>query len=259
MTPHEVVYGQAGSGGRDLALSLLAGEPGERRTGVLLLHGGGWRAGDRAAMLPIADDLARRGHVAASASYRLVDEAPWPAPLEDTKCAVRWMRTHAADIGVDPDRIVIAGGSAGGHLAALVALTPGRWEGDGGWHDVSSAVWAAALYNPVLDLRTDTGGPAAAAAAAHMLFGTVEPRPAAVTDASPITHITRSAPPILTRVGDADEIAPAERCRAFHALLDTANVANTLEILPGAGHGLPVTDPAGCAAATATFLASLAG
>src|SRR5438067_9426358 len=100
-----------------------------------------------------AHALASAGYVTASINYRLVPEATWPAALEDAKCAVRWMRANAAGLGVDTEKIVAVGDSAGGHLAAMVALTPGRFEGQGGNAQESSAVQGAVLLCPATDLR----------------------------------------------------------------------------------------------------------
>jgi acetyl esterase/lipase len=248
-----VTYGTAGAGGRELHLDLLAYRPGDRRPGVVFIHGGGWRTGERSMMAPHASALAAHGYVAATISYRLVDEAPWPAPLEDAKCALRWMRAHADEIGLDPDRLAVAGGSAGGHLAAMVALTPGRFEGTGGWTSTASSVQAAVYFNPVLDVRGRGPAEDRSRRAGLLLLGHSDAR--AEAEASPITHIAAGAPPLLTRVGDQDTVAPAARAADFHRALDAAGVPNELEIVPGATHGLPVSDPEGCSQATIAFLA----
>lgn len=246
-----VVYGTAGRGGRDLVLELYAGHPGERKPGVVFIHGGGWKWGHPWLLVGQAGEMAAKGYVTATISYRFSNEAPWPAALEDAKCAVRFMRAQADEIGLDPCRIAVAGGSSGGHLAAMVALTPGRFEGAGGWDEVSSEVQAAVLYNPALDLsesgRTDLTRPFIE----EFLGGDGD----AANDASPLTHVTPACPPVLTRVGALDQSTPAATCEAFHRLLDAACVPNRLEILAGKGHGIPLHDHAGCVRAMAPFLA----
>src|SRR5271165_7074151 len=119
---------------------------------VLWIHGGGWERGDKngnsGALM-----LAGEGFVTASLFYRLSGDSPFPADIEDCKCAIRFLRANAARFGIDPDRIGVAGASAGGHLAELVATADesAGLEGEGGWLRVSSKVQAAAAYYGVSD------------------------------------------------------------------------------------------------------------
>jgi acetyl esterase/lipase len=247
----DVVYGKAGRDGRDLVADLYSGVPGERSPGIVFIHGGGWRGGHRYMLIRQAAEMAANGYVTATIDYRLSGEAPWPAALEDAKCAVRWMRKHADEVGVDPAQIVVVGGSAGGHLAALVALTSGLLEGAGGWADVSSEVNAAVLYEPVLDLREA----AVSDALRPLVEAFLNDYDDLASDASPITRVTADCPPVLTRVGEHDETTPVAPCEAFHRLLDEVHVPNQLEILPGKSHGVPVYDHCGCIRAITAFLA----
>src|SRR5690606_9232691 len=119
---------------------------------------------------------------------------PWPAALEDAKCAVRWMRASAAVLGLDADRLVVAGDSAGGHLAAMIALTPGRFEGIGGHASQPSVVSGAFCWYPVTDLRlpgvVDSPLPELTAQFLGPHAGAV------VAEASPISWVHPGAPPI---------------------------------------------------------------
>jgi acetyl esterase/lipase len=243
----EVVYGTGG--GRDLKLWLYA-RPGERSPGIVFIHGGGWVGGHPFMLVRMAAAMAERGYVTATIEYRLSTETTFPGPLSDAKCAVRWMRANADEIGLDPSRLAVAGGSAGGHLAALVALTPGRHEGDGGHDDFASDVRAAVLFNPGLDLRL-TGDPTLDGIVTQLLG---EPTDERIAEATPLTHVTSASPPFLTRVGDRDRITPASTCERFHGLLDDARVPNRLDVLPGLDHGIPQTDFAGCVEAMTGFL-----
>lgn len=251
------VYGTAGAGGRPLVLHLYAREPGACRPGILILHGGGWKHGTPYWLARLTGALAATGCVTATAEYRLSGEAAWPAALVDAKCAVRWLRAHAEEIGLDADRIAVAGDSAGGHLAAMIALTPGSFEGTGGLRSVSSAVQAAVLYNPVTDLRgiAAPAGPADTEeyrrVAREFLGGTDDEL---LAQASPITCVTERCPPVLTRVGDQDRITPVDACVAFHRALDRAGVTHHIEVVAGHGHALPWVDHAGCVDATTRFL-----
>lgn len=252
----DVVYGTAGAGGRDLTLHLYAGQSGEKRPGIVFIHGGGWQGGHPYILVRLAAEMAAKGYVTSTISYRLSGEAAWPAALEDSKCAVRWMRAHAAGIGLDPDRIAVAGGSAGGHLAAMVALAPGRFEGSGGWDTVSSQVQAAVLYNPAVDLREAVFSDEQIR---EMVRAFLPDDEQTAADASPIAQVSSVSPPILSRVGDQDDITPASTCQEFHQALDAAGVPNHLEIIAGKTHGLPLHDHAGCLEATKWFLAKHLG
>ncbi len=120
---------------------------------VLWIHGGGWERGDKSGNSG-AQFLADAGFVTAKLSYRLSGDSPFPAAVEDCKCAIRFLRASAPKYGIDPVRIGAAGSSAGGHLAELLATADqsAGLEGDGGWQNVSSKVQAAASYYGVSDL-----------------------------------------------------------------------------------------------------------
>ncbi|HTW12805.1 MAG TPA: alpha/beta hydrolase, partial [Solirubrobacteraceae bacterium] len=161
-------------GFRPLLLDLYLPPQGDRLASVLFIHGGGWGLGTRASVAPPLDGLepsmferlAQAGLAVASVDYRLTGEARFPAQLHDVKAAVRWLRAHAAAIGLDPERIVAWGGSAGGHLAALLGLTAEHeyLEGEAGITGVSSAVWAVVDWYAPVDLvalveQADPNGP----------------------------------------------------------------------------------------------------
>ena len=120
----------------------------EPRPTVLLIHGGGFRAGNRQSYLPEAIRLAKRGYVAATASYRLAPRNQFPAPVHDVKAAVRFLRANAAKYGIDPERIGAMGGSAGGHLVLFLGLTGGveEFEGSGPNRQYSSRVSCVVDY-----------------------------------------------------------------------------------------------------------------
>src|SRR5262245_29362189 len=123
--------------------------------GLLFLPGGGWQTANRA---PLKERygvrMAKRGYVCVTGEYRVMDEAPWPAPIQDVKATIRWMRAHSDDLGIDPTAVVVGGKSAGGHLALLAAGTRGLdvFEGNSGDATVSSEVAAVVGVAPVADL-----------------------------------------------------------------------------------------------------------
>jgi PelA/Pel-15E family pectate lyase len=160
-------------GYRYLALDLFV--PADTSKGpwpvVLIIHGGGWRSGNRAMEIPMARTLAANGYAAAVVEYRLSKEAQYPAGVHDLKAAVRWTRAHAMEFGIDPTRIAVMGASAGGTLAALLGTTGDNklFEGAGTHAGVSSAVQAIVDIDGVVDFTdssesgrdTDTSKPSA--------------------------------------------------------------------------------------------------
>ena len=119
----DVVYGKGG--GRDLHLDLFVPKDKSAvRPGIVFIHGGGWSGGSRGQFQRQAAYLAGKGYVGACIEYRLSSEAKYPAAVEDCKCAVRWMRANAKRLHIDPKRIAVCGGSAGGHLASLLGSFP---------------------------------------------------------------------------------------------------------------------------------------
>ena len=149
----DVTYGKGG--GRDLRcdLSLPAADVGGR-PGIVFVHGGRWLEGGKRQFASQAAHLAGKGYVCMCIEYRLSGEAIFPAAVEDAKCAVRWLRAHADRLQLDPGRIAACGGSAGGHLAAMLGTTAGAadLEGQGGWAGLSSSVAVVLDINGVSDM-----------------------------------------------------------------------------------------------------------
>ena len=178
---------------------------------VLWIHGGGWEIGDKRANSG-AKFLADAGFVTASLSYRLSGGAPFPAAIEDCKCAIRFLRAHAATYGIDPDRIGVAGSSAGGHLAELVATADrsAGLEGNGGWPGVSSRVEAAASYWGVSDLTASF--PLETDRVIVKFFrGAKKDKADAYRKASPIFYVSSADPPLLLVHGDEDHDVPLQQ------------------------------------------------
>lgn len=170
---------------------------------VLLIHGGGWRSGDRSMELPMALQLAQHGYVAATVEYRLSPEARYPAAVLDIKAAVRWLRAHALDYGIDTLRVAIGGCSSGGHLAALVGVTNDAPEYEAGeYSGCSSSVQAIVDVDGPLDLtHPEESGkdtiPSRPSSAKRWLGATYADDPALWRKASPVTHLHPAMPPML--------------------------------------------------------------
>jgi acetyl esterase/lipase len=150
--------------------------------------------------------------VAATLSYRLSGAAPFPAAVEDCKCAVRFLRANASTYGIDPDSIGVAGSSAGGHLAELLATAEGRagLEGNGGWQRVSSRVQAAVSYFGVSDLTAQFPSDTVPVIV-RFLRGTRDEKPDLYRRASPIRYVSKDDPPLLLVHGEDDEVVPFDQ------------------------------------------------
>jgi acetyl esterase/lipase len=226
----DVVFGTGG--GRDLRCDIY--EPPasiKNGIGILLVHGGGWSGGDRTQLKGYGILLGRRGYLCVASEYRLTGEALWPAQIEDVKAAIRWMRANSASLGIDADRIVIEGNSAGGHLALVAAGTANlpAFEGAGGHPGLSTAVAAAmAFYPPTgLERRAWGGLPA--------LFGAGAPAETLRT-ASPLTYAKAGFPPTLLIQGNADEVVPARESSAMYDALHDAGVPVELHMFANQPH-----------------------
>jgi acetyl esterase/lipase len=206
----------------DLRLDILRPPGATARPVVLYVHGGGWHEGDRGAgMHPWLNPLlVAHGYVTASVTYRLSGEAHWPAPLDDVRAALRWLRAHAASHGGDPDRIGVWGHSAGAHLAALAALAePG-------------AVRAVALSACPADLRHERAG------SGDEVDRLIGPGDWAISlaEASPVCHVHPAAPPFLLAHGTDDAVVPFTQSVGFRAALTNAGVEVSWAPIDGAPH-----------------------
>lgn len=215
---------------------------------IVHFHGGGWRTGERSSLGPVLDGfgfspfrrLTDAGFVVVSADYRLSTAARFPAQLEDAKAAVDWLRNHAAEFRVDPDRIFAWGDSAGGHLASLVGLTPGD-TGDTG----DAAVAAVTAWYAPADLATmaEQSLPNAVARAddpasrEELLIGAVlAEAPGKAAAASPMGHVTPAAPPFLLVHGTADRFVPPAQSTSLAAALEAAGTDVELLLIEDADH-----------------------
>jgi pectinesterase len=233
----------ASIGGRNLHMdAYLPDTPARRpRAGVILIHGGGWRSGDRSQAVPMAQRLAAAGYVAIAVEYRLSPEAHYPAALHDLKSAVRWMRAHARELTLDTSRIAALGCSAGGQLAALLGTTNGdpRFEGNVGSAGHSSTIQAIVDIDGILDFThpaesgKDTGS-AQPSAGASWFGATYRERPDLWREASPLQHADRQTPPVLF-VNSSLERFHAGRDEMI-AKLQAYGVSSQVHTLPDTPH-----------------------
>lgn len=236
----------AAPAGRELSLDVF--EPAEEsseRTAVLMLHGGGWRLGDRTATHVRARELARHGFTALPVEYRLLGEVTWPAPLEDVLAAAAWTREHAGELGIDPERVAVEGFSAGGHLALLAAA--------------EGAVDAVVAYYPPPGF---THGPDARNISSESIDPSVTPAQAPpdgripsarllgrdatedeAREISPLDRIGPSFPPTMLAHGTKDSMVPFAGTIGLHNALVQAGVEADLHLYSGQDHEFDLAPP----------------
>ena len=221
-------------------LYLPTGKADSRRPAVLIVHGGGWHGGDKAATREqnIGNNLAAAGYVCASINYRLCQKTDiladrlrevWPANLQDCRTAVRFLRMKAETYGIDPDRIGAIGGSAGGHLTAMLAVADGKNElpTSGPYSKYSSRIQAVVPMYGVHDV----------VAQAQTKGNSLNKRDKQLCrQASPVTWITSDDPPALILHGTKDALVPVSQSKLLHDRLTKAGVSSQLLVIEGAPH-----------------------
>lgn len=211
---------------------------------IVWIHGGAWRSGSKNEV-PI-EVLTEHGFAIASVNYRLSPQAKFPAQIHDIKAAIRFLRGHAADYRIDPDKFVIAGASAGGHLAALVGVTAGvdELEGKGGeFADEKSSVQAivsfygASNLQSILAQSTEHGLSVRVPALELLLGGQPNEKADLARLASPVAHVDSHDPPLWLIHGDADPQMPPEQSTELEAAYRSYDLQVSLEFIAGAKHG----------------------
>lgn len=209
---------------------------------VVQVHGGGWIAGSRLEQgIPLLNHLAANGWVGFNVDYRLSPRATLPEHVIDVKRAIAWVRNHAEELGVDPTRITLTGGSAGGHLAALAALTSDDPTLQPGFEDADTSVAAAVPFYGVYDML-DTDAVYYEGLRSWLLEQVVIKRrrdedPDAFRSVSPTHRVHPGAPPFLVFHGDRDSLVPVDDARVFVRRLRAVSRNEVLYVeLPGAEH-----------------------
>jgi len=201
------------------------------RPGVIVIHGGGWVEGNKEDMLELyCLPFVRRGMVVANVEYRLAKSAPAPAAVNDVLKAAQWFQDHAAQFKVDRKRIVVMGGSAGGHLALMTALTPTS-------ADLGPSIKIAAVIDffGIADVADQLAGPHQQPYAVAWIPEQSD-RMEMARRLSPITYVRKGLPPILVLHGEADTTVPYEQSVALVKALKSAGDDAELITMPGGGH-----------------------
>jgi len=237
----DVEYGEVD--GYPLLLDAWLPADDEVHPAVVHIHGGGWRNGSKAGGFRAVrgEELIADGIAVFSLNYRLSGVAPYPAAVEDCLAAMRWIREHAAEFNVDPDRLAVWGGSAGGHLVLMMGfLEPGPGDLDAQGDRLDNLVRCIVAKNPPTDLAAD--GMHDERALLLFMAATRDDDPERFEAASPITHASADDPPVLMLHGTEDGTVPYAQSVALAARLDELGVANELITFEGAGHGLRGAD-----------------
>lgn len=233
----EVEYGTGG--GKKLRLHLALPKSGEeRRPGLLFIHGGGWAAGSRDDLKNQIQYAARHGYVAVSVGYRLAPQDPFPAQIEDVKCAVRWLRAHAEEFKLDPDRLGAIGFSAGAHLAMMLGVMDkgDGLEGEGGWADQPSKVQAVVAYFGPTNFDVELP-PVSRGIVKHFIGFERSERLDLYKQASPISYVNKGDAPMLLYQGTEDVLVPYDQAWMMAQALTKAKVPGRVELMLGVNHG----------------------
>lgn len=217
------------------------------RPAILFVHGGGWSGGDKQLHHDDCRFFAQHGYVCFSAGYRLVTATGnrWPAQLDDVQLAVRWIREHAREYGVNPAKIGAMGPSAGGQLVAMLGMRDTRTtEGEGALlSSQSSRVGCVVDMSGPSDLRADTPSSgtqffSTLIYVTALLGGPAATLPDLARDASPIVFVSRNAAPFLIVHGEADSLVPVEHGQRLHRALKDAGAESTIVIKVGENHAM---------------------
>ena len=207
---------------------------------VLLIHGGGWVGGTKEGTLMMALPYLEMGLAVVNVEYRLAKSSLAPAAVEDCRLALRWVFKNAKEYGFDTTKIIVTGGSAGGHLALMIGMLE---PADGfdmpkDWDYAGVQPKAAVIINwyGITDVKDLLAGPNKQLYAVYWL-GTQFHKDELAERVSPLTYVRKTVPPILTIHGDKDGLVPYDHAVRLHAKLTAAGVPNQLITVPGGNHG----------------------
>ncbi len=237
-TANDVVYAKPGGG--ELKLDLARPAEGDGPfPAIVVIHGGGWRAGNKADNRPILAELAKRGYVAISPQYRFCPKDTFPAQVLDVKASVRWLKAHAEEYKVDGKHVGAMGFSAGGHLALMLGLTgkDDGLEGDAPADAPDTQVLAVVNYFGPTDLAADDIPEVTRPLVSDFLGGPAAEQAEAARKASPLSYVSKGDAAILTFQGTKDPLVPYSQAVKLNDAQTAAGVPGRVELLIGANHG----------------------
>lgn len=235
---YDVVY--AKPGGEELKLDVTRPAEGDGPFPVVLvIHGGGWRGGNKKDSRPALGEFARRGYVAVSPQYRFCPKETFPAQVHDVKAAVRWVKAHAKEYKADPGRVGAVGFSAGGHLSMMLGVTgpADGLEGEVAGGGPDSSIQAVVNYFGPTDMAATDFPEVTRPLISDFLGGKPSEKPKEASQASPLTFVSKGDAPILTFQGTKDPLVPPTQATRLADAMTAAGVPGRVELLVGASHG----------------------
>lgn len=242
-----IIYCERGARKLQLDAFVPAKKQKETRTAILIIHGGGWRSGNRTQHHPLAQRLASLGYVCFTPEYRLSTETLYPAAVHDLKAAVKWVRSQATTFGIDTGKIAVAGFSAGGELAAFLGSTNGisRFEDDACNIPFSSRIQAVINLDGILSFihpESGEGDDSRSTSAATYWFGfSKKENPQLWEDASSLTHAGAHTPPVLLINSSVNRMHAGRD--DFRKILDKHGIYSEAHSFAGAPHSFPLFHP----------------
>ena len=203
---------------------------------LIFIHGGSWKYGEKEDYLFYLIEFAKKGYVTATLSYRLSSEAKFPAAVEDVTCGVQWIKQNGGDYGIDTNKVVVIGGSAGAHLAMMIGYT-NAYETCGSIGKVQGIV---NIYGPV-DLTTDFA--LSNSALTEFIGIDYAQNPTLFQDASPLSYISGDDPPTITFHGTIDKIVPISQADTLDQRLKRLGVSHEYHRLKGWPHTMDLAVP----------------
>lgn len=206
---------------------------------IVVIHGGAWRGGNRKLHTDLIYKFAQAGYVSVSVQYRLCPKHVFPAQIEDVKCAVRYLRTHAEKYGIDEQRFGSIGFSAGAHLSMMLGVMGPEdgMEGNGGWPNEPSQVQAVVSFFGPTDLTAADIPTVSQGLLRDFLGGTLADKGDAYRQASPVTYVSKGDAPLLMFQGTRDPLVPHTQAYRMADAMTRAGVPGRIELILNAAHG----------------------
>ena len=233
---HTEIYASAGGQALTLDVYRPQSQTREPKPVLLHIHGGGWHVGTHNQGIPLMRHLAAQGWVCIAPTYRLSPQVQIPEAFADVEQALKWLVQHQRRLGIDPERIVVSGGSAGGHLAALLALKLSRVENRIPGVSVLGCLSFYGMYDLHGCFDEDAPSPPRAKLLSSALGGTPDSHPERYEAMSPLQQAHSGAPPFLLVQGTKDSLIPMEDAQTFQLRLRESGVSATLLQLPEVEH-----------------------
>ena len=240
---YDVVYGEVDGTELHMDIAVPAKQNNAKQNNaapcIVVIHGGAWTAGNKKDHLAEIKHFSKHGYVSVSIEYRLCPKHQFPAQIEDTKCAIRYLRANASQYGIHPGKIGALGFSAGAHLSMLLGTMgpENGLEGKGGWPDQSSKVQAVvSFYGPTKLDATDIPKGSVPLVSAF-IGGSQKEKQVAYRQASPLTYVSSGDAPMLLFHGTKDPLVPHNQSTKMATAMTRHNIPGRVELLLNAGHG----------------------